>query len=759
MLLKNKKIDDESHTVKSGYEIEDSVPFRIIVTITVLIGIASTALVAEDGPMLSIITMILTVVGSYVSYARRNAKNWWIKLTLSLVMLITFVDFMRNVMLNPYDARLPLATLLIWLQVLHSFDLPRRKDMNYSLLVALILICITATISRDIVFGVFLLAFIVFALISLLYNNLSQHNVYKLEIKKRTMFKIALPTISVTIIGMLVAFVLMPRYQTMKIKTLPISVKLPEIPNFAGEVKNQNTKEVKQEEVNGKKVVSIKRNFNKDSYYGFSTELDLNFRGELSDEIVMKVRSSEATYWRGMAFDTYDGKTWKMTEPYTLRKIWANSPPMYVKMSNQIRKGIIRTHELTQTFYIEKEQSNLVFSAPYADEVYFPSNYLSVDKYGSLRSPVELAEGLTYSVVSRVPDFNLKMLNTTYPKKIYDSAKASDNYLQLPVISDRVKKLAKEITKNAKNDYERMNLLNQHLKANYPYDLKIPEFPENVDTVDYFLFEQKRGYCEHFASSLAVMARSLGIPVRLATGFVPGKYNPITGYYEVKSADAHAWVEAYFPFQGWFPFDPTPGYDQSFLKRDENDVFIFSSYLKDLTNFIKGLIPQSVAEFFENSIKYVINTVVSIFGTLMKFFLSLNWLSFVGIVVVSIFSVFVGVGVKYLFQESRNKKSKEKILIERYKDKEKIEIIKMQESLVLKLISMGYKYSEGSTFKEYIEEIKNKNTNLGDDSDQLVNKIYDLRYGKNKVSQNDIKQIKQLVDSFILRLKEKVISK
>lgn len=759
MLLKNKKIDDESHTVKSGYEIEDSIAFRIIVTITVLIGIASTALVAEDGPMLSIITMILTVIGSYVSYIRRNAKNWWIKLTLSLVMLITFVDFMRNVMLNPYDARLPLATLLIWLQVLHSFDLPRRKDMNYSLLVALILICITATISRDIIFGVFLLAFIVFALISLLYNNLSQHNVYKLEIKKRTMFKIALPTISVTIIGMIVAFVLMPRYQTMKIKTLPISVKLPEMPNFSGEVKNQNTKEVKQEEVNGKKVVSIKRNFNKDSYYGFSTELDLNFRGELSDEIVMKVRSSEATYWRGMAFDTYDGKTWKMTEPFALRKVWANSPPMYVKMSNQVRKGIIRTHELTQTFYIEKEQSNLVFSAPYADEVYFPSNYLSVDKYGSLRSPVELVEGLTYSVVSRVPDFNLKMLTATYPKKVYDSAKAPDNYLQLPLISDRVKKLAKEITKNAKNDYERMNLLNRHLKENYPYDLKIPEFPENVDTVDYFLFEQKRGYCEHFASSLAVMARSLGIPVRLATGFVPGKYNPITGYYEVKSADAHAWVEAYFPFQGWFPFDPTPGYDQSFLKRDENDVFIFSSYLKDLTNFIKSLIPQSVAEFFENSIKYVINTVVSVFGTLMKFFLSLNWLGFVAIVVVSIFSVFVGVGVKYLFQESRNKKSKEKSLIERYKDKEKIEIIKMQESLVLKLISMGYQYSEGATFKEYIEEIKNTNNDLSDQSNQLVNRIYDLRYGKDKISQNDIKQVKQLTDNFILKLKEKVASK
>jgi hypothetical protein len=84
-----------------------------------------------------------------------------------------------------------------------------------------------------------------------------------------------------------------------------------------------------------------------------------------------------------------------------------------------------------------------------------------------------------------------------------------------------------------------------------------------MDVVEYFLFEQRRGYCEQFSSSLAVMARSLGIPARVATGYAPGEYNPFTGLYEVRASDAHAWVEVYFPGYGWSTFDPTPSFDST----------------------------------------------------------------------------------------------------------------------------------------------------------------------------------------------------
>ncbi|MDQ4042538.1 MAG: transglutaminase domain-containing protein, partial [Actinomycetota bacterium] len=111
--------------------------------------------------------------------------------------------------------------------------------------------------------------------------------------------------------------------------------------------------------------------------------------------------------------------------------------------------------------------------------------------------------------------------------------------------------------------YDATLALTEYLKTTYPYDLSIPPQQENMDAVEYFLFEEQRGYCEQFGSSLAVMARSLGIPARVATGYTAGEYNPFTGLYEVKASDAHAWVEVYFPGYGWSTFDPTPGYDST----------------------------------------------------------------------------------------------------------------------------------------------------------------------------------------------------
>ena len=105
--------------------------------------------------------------------------------------------------------------------------------------------------------------------------------------------------------------------------------------------------------------------------------------------------------------------------------------------------------------------------------------------------------------------------------------------------------------------------MNQYLKTTYPYDLSIAPQGEDMDAVEYFLFEQRRGYCEQFSSSLAVMARSQGIPARVATGYAPGEYNPFTGLYEIKASDAHAWVEVYFPQYGWTTFDPTPSFDST----------------------------------------------------------------------------------------------------------------------------------------------------------------------------------------------------
>jgi protein-glutamine gamma-glutamyltransferase len=178
-----------------------------------------------------------------------------------------------------------------------------------------------------------------------------------------------------------------------------------------------------------------------------------------------------------------------------------------------------------------------------------------------LRAPYEIYEGSTYSVISQVPNASpdqLRSAGTDYPEEIVD------RYTALPPTGlENTRKLARRLTEDTNNPYDAVLTMNEYLKRTYPYDLSIPPQSKEMDAVEYFLFEQRRGYCEQFSSSLAVMARSLGIPARVATGYAPGEYNPFTGLYEIRASDAHAWVEVYFPGYGWSTFDPTPSFDST----------------------------------------------------------------------------------------------------------------------------------------------------------------------------------------------------
>jgi len=94
----------------------------------------------------------------------------------------------------------------------------------------------------------------------------------------------------------------------------------------------------------------------------------------------------------------------------------------------------------------------------------------------------------------------------------------------------------------------------------YGYTLQLLSTPV-ADPLANFLFVRKQGHCEYFASSMAVMLRTLHIPARVVNGFRSDEFNDVTGNYVVRAKNAHSWVEAYFPGYGWTTFDPTPGGD------------------------------------------------------------------------------------------------------------------------------------------------------------------------------------------------------
>jgi hypothetical protein len=128
-----------------------------------------------------------------------------------------------------------------------------------------------------------------------------------------------------------------------------------------------------------------------------------------------------------------------------------------------------------------------------------------------------------------------------------------------PSVPERVYALARDLTSTAPTPLDEALALETYLRQNYPYSLQIPAPPANADVADYFLFDLKTGYCDYYATAMAVMARSVGLPARLVMGYSSGDYDYSNAEYIVTAANAHAWVEIYFPGTGWVEFEPTAG--------------------------------------------------------------------------------------------------------------------------------------------------------------------------------------------------------
>jgi hypothetical protein len=130
-------------------------------------------------------------------------------------------------------------------------------------------------------------------------------------------------------------------------------------------------------------------------------------------------------------------------------------------------------------------------------------------------------------------------------------------YLSLPRgYSQRVRDLARVIAGDRARAYDQALALEAYLRA-LPYTYQVQPPPAAGDVVEQFLFDMRAGYCTYYASAMAVMARTLGIPARVAIGYATGEYDRASGAYLVRQSDAHAWPELYIDGR-WLPFEPTP---------------------------------------------------------------------------------------------------------------------------------------------------------------------------------------------------------
>ena len=296
---------------------------------------------------------------------------------------------------------------------------------------------------------------------------------------------------------------------------------------------------------------------------GFSDRVQLGRIGQIqqSSAVVMHVQIEndlEGAYdlkWRGVALSQFDGKAW--ANPFAQFDLKASGNGSYrLGMAADKTPSGLPLHKVRYRVLMEPLGTNVIFLAEKPASLIGSFNHITTDAGGAVYNldsehPINRYEA--ESQLSEPDASELRLAPNTVPD-------ALAIYLALPPLDTRISKLAEDITATAPNNYDKAVTMERYLRTHFGYTLDLGRIVPR-DPIAHFLFERKKGHCEYFASSMAVMLRSLRIPSRIVTGFRGGEFNDLTGQYLVRASNAHSWVEAYFPGSGWVSFDPTPGGD------------------------------------------------------------------------------------------------------------------------------------------------------------------------------------------------------
>jgi protein-glutamine gamma-glutamyltransferase len=273
-----------------------------------------------------------------------------------------------------------------------------------------------------------------------------------------------------------------------------------------------------------------------------SASMDLRQRGSLSDTPVARVATSDELLWRSTVLTSYTGRGWRARSSSSDGSDGTNSDGTNSDGSGvPVARSPLRTDTVTLL-----SRSNPLLMSPGEVQALQPSVGRSLGYGGAWRMP--LGEYTVTSSAAAVGE------NDRTPI----TAPASDpDTLELPVLPERVVRLAHELTETARTRSQAVDAVVQHLKQDYRYRLDSPVPALGEDAVDDFLFQSREGFCEQFASAAAVLLRTVGVPTRLAVGYAAGE--PTSAGRLLRGTDAHAWIEVEFPDAGWMAVDPTAG--------------------------------------------------------------------------------------------------------------------------------------------------------------------------------------------------------
>ncbi len=490
-------------------------------TLFFIVAISHGALlVTGEMPTGLFVLMPVTALGYALLIRGKKPGN---RVILNIAAFLTLIYFVFDMFVISGDLLIAVGNLTLAFHAIKSFDIRTPGDGLQVFFMSVIQLVVASELDQPLVFAAIFLVFVISSVLFIMasYQAAEVKKMPKGLLKSGVMLTLmVLPIVTVL-------FVLMPRG----------------VGGLFGSRDRQ-------------KAVS-----------GFGDKVSLGtFEEVLSRaDVVMRIALPEgqtvAPYWRGKVFETYEKNTWEnhWTHgfPYRNRK---GRIRLFRKMP---RKGIV------QDVLLKPPKSGTVFGIREIAEiecdsrwvVQYPNGEVAVSRRGKKR--------LRYRVISsgEAPEVRRKTIGL---------------YLQFPKGLEKTRKLAEKITAPFHSPREKCRAVVNWLKRNCRYSLKVPLAATVGNPIEDFLFKTRKGYCEYYATAMVLMLRSVGIPARIVAGYRGGDFNLYGGYYVVRQANAHTWVEAAIGPR-WVRFDPTPATEtahRSFV-RDYLDIlgFVWDRYV------------------------------------------------------------------------------------------------------------------------------------------------------------------------------------
>jgi transglutaminase-like putative cysteine protease len=263
---------------------------------------------------------------------------------------------------------------------------------------------------------------------------------------------------------------------------------------------------------------------------------------------VFRVQSGQPSYWRMAGLDHWDGTTWRLAD--------VEGDPAF-ESGMQLDPPPVGGTPIVQTVTITNDDLDM----PWVPMAYQPVSVDGLDASGhwdAARSTVQLDStlpaGTTFTVTSSYVDPTPNQLRDV----TFDAASTNGDLVAVPSdLPPVVHQLAEKWTKDKPTTYDKIIAIQNEFadSGDFVYNVDV-HFGDSVEALQHFLTDQRQGFCQQFASAMALMLRSLGIPARVAVGFVP-RQQP-DGTFVETTKELHAWVEVNFPEYGWLAFEPTP---------------------------------------------------------------------------------------------------------------------------------------------------------------------------------------------------------